>query len=36
MHREEIVSPVPSDIDPQIHARLGNRKDGQAVDGTGP
>jgi hypothetical protein len=36
MDREEIVSPVPSDIDPQIHARLGNRKDGQAVDGTGP
>jgi prepilin-type processing-associated H-X9-DG protein len=30
------VRAVPYDIDPQIHSRLGNRKDGQAVDGTGP
>jgi prepilin-type N-terminal cleavage/methylation domain-containing protein/prepilin-type processing-associated H-X9-DG protein len=30
------VRPVPYDIDPQVHARLGNRKDGQVVDGTGP
>lgn len=30
------VRPVPYEIDPHVHARLGNRKDGQAVDGTGP
>lgn len=36
MEREEIVSPLPSAIDPQIHARLGNRKDGQAIEGAGP
>jgi len=30
------VRAVPYDIDPQIHSRLGNRKDAQAVDGTGP
>lgn len=30
------VRPVPYDLDPQVHSRLGNRKDGQAVDGTVP
>ena len=30
------VRPVPYDIDPQVHARLGNRKDGQVIDGVGP
>ena len=30
------VRPVPYDVDPQVHARLGNRKDGQPIDGTAP